>query len=80
MTVGFGCAFRLDLTAPPNRCSRGLASEGSLFHPFRQFPSDGQDQESPGDAVNDPRLILEQAGLTPGPVVPSAFARGGLAP
>ena len=52
MTVGFVCAFRLDLTAPPNRFYRGTAIEG-LFHPDRRFPSGGQDQSRPEGAVGD---------------------------
>jgi hypothetical protein len=52
MTVGLYVAFRLDLTAPPNRSSQGTAIEG-LFHPDRRFPSGGQDQSRPEGAVGD---------------------------
>ena len=62
MTVMWLCAFRLDLTAPPNRFYRGTAIEG-LFHPDRRSPSGGQDQSRPEGGRRRLRLILEQAGL-----------------
>jgi hypothetical protein len=56
MTVGSVFAFRLDLTAPRNRLSRGTTTEG-LFHPDRRSPSDGQDQvarKGPSATPTDP--------------------------
>jgi hypothetical protein len=56
MTVGVEFAFRLDLTAPRNRLSRGTTTEG-LFHPDRRSPSDGQDQvarKGPSATPTDP--------------------------
>jgi hypothetical protein len=73
MTVGLVCAFRLDLTAPPNRSSQGTAIEG-LFHPDRRSPSDGQDQvarKGPSATPTDPgtgRFELS------GPVDPGCLA------
>jgi len=62
MTVSVSC-----VSARPDRSAEPLFSRahecGGLFHPFRRFPSDGQDQEPPGLPVSGPRLILEQAGL-----------------
>ena len=79
MTVGLECAFRLDLTAPPNRFDRGTAIEG-LFHPDRRSPSGGQDQvarKGPSATPTDPGTgRFERSGpFDPGCL---SFARSGV--